>query len=203
MLSHMRNRGYIDRVIHSLGLGNFGVSNISKEHFPYMIDDMEFYTNRSHDIKPQEDETNIDLEVNQAHAVCFPHGLKSQLHIVSESVTTEHTFITEKSYKPFLMMQPFIQYGNVDNVKAIKMRGFDTFDKWIDHSYDTENDDMLRLKYFFKELDRLMAFSDVQWAEMMYGMADTLCYNAELVERVQPHFPIKYFIKELMDFYNS
>ena len=53
------------------------------------------------------------------------HALHSVLHITTETAQTPHTIITEKSYKPFLMMQPFITIGNQYNIARLREMGLE------------------------------------------------------------------------------
>ena len=134
----------------------------------------------------------LDYTENQAHEITYSHAINASFHVVTETVPvhTEYpggrsTFITEKSYKPFYMMQPFINFGNKHTIKTLKHSGYKTFDRWIDHSYDDIDDVSDRLRMFLVEMDRLYNISAEQWAEMLYEMLPDLLHNAELVTMPQ------------------
>jgi hypothetical protein len=61
------------------------------------------------------------------------------------------------------------------------------FDKWIDHSYDNEPDDILRLRMVLKEFDRLYAIPKEQWAEILVEMLPDLLHNAFLITQQPMH----------------
>lgn len=81
------------------------------------------------------------------------------------------------------MLQPFIQYGPTDNIKVLRMHGYDTFDRWIDHSYDDEENNFKRLRMVLKEFDRLQSISDKDWATMLEEMLESLLHNHQLVKK--------------------
>ena len=66
----------------------------------------------------------------EAHLDCF-------LNIVTETLfNADSIFLSEKTYKPIYMCQPFIIFGNPNSLKKLKELGYKTFDKWWDESYD-------------------------------------------------------------------
>ena len=87
---------------------------------------------------------SLDLGLNQADIINAQQSMHNYFHIVTETMSQDNgsspiyqpTFLTEKSYKPFMMLQPFIAYGSKDNLLSLQHKGFDVFDKWIDISYD-------------------------------------------------------------------
>jgi hypothetical protein len=86
-------------------------------------------------------------------------------------------FVTEKSIKPFAMMQPFVIFGAPYQVRSLKEMGFNTFDKWIDHSYDIEIDDCRRMNLFLTELDRLFKIDEKTWSNLLFDMLPDLTFN--------------------------
>ena len=206
ILSHMRSKQYLQKTLYSLGgKAERGIPSrwFNGNEYDYLMESASYFSTLPNTITPAEDETSIDLSQNQANTVCYNHALKSSLHIVTETVPNWSTFISEKSYKPFLYMQPFIQYGNIDNVKVLKEMGYETFDKWIDHSYDSEIDEGIRMRKFLKEMDRLYALSDADWSNMLYEMIDGLIHNTSLVTIPQHHCPMGNMTKILMDHMNG
>lgn len=186
ILAHMRNKGLLEQSIHSMG--GHSPRCAGREYnreglFDYLQNDLNYLNEYNGFITPI-DEEDINLDENQANTIFRPHGMKSYFHIVTETVPAiqdDVVFVTEKSYKPFMLMQPFIQFGNYHNVKYLRHKGYRVFDEWIDHSYDDEPDKILRLKMFLDELDRLHAKSDEWWNNTLYDMTEDLLYNNELV----------------------
>jgi len=184
IISHMMHKGYTDDSIYSLGISQGKIQHMQNRvvnsRLEYLRDALIELHEHNKDIAPVMEE-NVDLTKNQAHSVYYKHALHSSFQIVTESCTTEYTFITEKSYKPFEMLQPFIQLGSVNNIKRLREMGYRVFDKWINHDYDSIRDDEDRLLRFLEELDRLHNIDQVEWAQMLYEMREDLYHNFNLI----------------------
>ena len=63
------------------------------------------------------------------------------------------------------------------NLAYLKSYGFKTFDRWIDESYDSEQDHYLRIEKITAELARLCAMSPEQLKQMHQEMREVLLYN--------------------------
>jgi hypothetical protein len=128
------------------------------------------------------DET-VDAEVNLARSVPLAHGLNSNFQLVTETFEADYgAFITEKSYKPFYFLQPFVQVGDCGNIAELRKLGYDVFDDVVDHSYDSEPDWGTRIAVALREYDRLCAWSDEQWAIVLRDIAPRLLANLKLVQ---------------------
>ena len=81
---------------------------------------------------------------------------KSWFYIITErDYSSECIFPTEKIYKSFLYKLPFILIGNPGTLKFLKNKGFKTFEKYIDESYDEEIDYEKRKQKIYDELLRI------------------------------------------------
>lgn len=85
------------------------------------------------------------------------------LNLVSENVVglecdPEASIITftEKSWVPFKTHQIPIYMANKGHVDQIRKLGFDVFDDIVDHSYDSIEDPIERIKLCIDELERLL-----------------------------------------------
>jgi hypothetical protein len=79
----------------------------------------------------------------------------SYLNLVTESRLENIGFLTEKIYKPIRAGQLFLVQGPPGAVNHLRTIGFDTFDDYIDHSYDTVEDWIQRTNGVHKELQRI------------------------------------------------
>jgi hypothetical protein len=192
IIAHMQHRHHDTNSIHSYGMLTASHARLRSygNHFEYLEPEFKSLISRDTALKTQFAEDDIDLTENQAPTINFEHALHSNFHIVTETVPRgketinfKRTFITEKSYKPFYMMQPFIIFGNKHTIKTLKYRGYDTFDKWVDHSYDEVTNECDRLKMFLVELDRLHNISQKEWSKMLYDMLPGLLQNVHSVTR--------------------
>lgn len=151
--------------------------------------------------KPQFEE-DIDLNVNQAQTICYEHPLRSYFYISIETYYHDMVFLTEKSYKPMVLMQPFIICGPKSSIQVLKDQGFKTFDKWIDHSYDNEPDKVKRFILYLKEIERLHAINSQEWSAMLYDMLPDLIYNKELLDVGIPSKLIGTLMQKTYEFFN-
>lgn len=64
---------------------------------------------------------------------------RTSLSLVVESDISneENIFITEKTFKPIIMLHPWIIYGQPGSIKFMQQHGFETFPELWDESYDS------------------------------------------------------------------
>ena len=109
---------------------------------------------------------NID-----AHLKCF-------LNIVTETMyDSDSIFISEKTYKPIYLCQPFIVFGNPYTLKKLHQLGYKTFDRWWDESYDTETDLKKRFDKILSILEMISKLSLDELLGLKNEMRDVLIYN--------------------------
>ena len=107
----------------------------------------------------------------EAHLDCF-------LNIVTETLfNNESIFLTEKTYKPIYMCQPFIIFGNPHSLKKLKELGYKTFDKWWDESYDDEMDVNVRFKKIVNILEQISEWDMDKCFDIKKEMQDILIHN--------------------------
>lgn len=87
-------------------------------------------------------------------------------------------FLSEKIYKPFLTGQLFVVHGCAGTVSALRQQGYNVFDNWIDHSYDTELDPINRATMIANEVKRLSEIPDEEW----------LCYLKDSVPECHENY---------------
>lgn len=105
--------------------------------------------------------------------------MKSALfHVVSETVFFHPKLhLTEKIFKPIVCKRPFILVAAPGNLAYLKSYGFQTFDRWIDESYDQEIDNDRRIAMITTELEKLCKLSDTELNAMHAEMQEVLDYN--------------------------
>lgn len=84
----------------------------------------------------------------------------SYLNLVTESRLEDIGFLTEKTFKPIRAGQLFLIQGPPGTIGFLRKLGFDTFDDYIDHSYDTIDDWVKRTDTIHDELKKL--FPDIR-----------------------------------------
>jgi hypothetical protein len=109
---------------------------------------------------------NID-----AHLKCF-------LNIVTETLyDNESLFISEKTYKPIYLCQPFIVFGNPFTLNKLHELGYKTFDKWWDESYDSELDLKKRFDKIVNVLEQISDLDINQLMKLKNKMREILIHN--------------------------
>lgn len=107
----------------------------------------------------------------QAHLDCF-------INIVTETLfDSDSIFISEKTYKPTYMCQPFIIFGNPHTLKKLKELGYKTFDKWWDEDYDNETDINERFNKIVNILEQISEWDMDKCFEIKKEMQDILIHN--------------------------
>ncbi len=106
-----------------------------------------------------------------AHLKCF-------LNIVTETMYDSDTiFISEKTYKPIYLCQPFIVFGNPYTLKKLHELGYKTFDRWWDESYDNETDLKKRFDKILFILEKISDLSLDQLKDLKNEMQDVIIHN--------------------------
>jgi hypothetical protein len=99
-------------------------------------------------------------------------------HVVTETVYfLPKLHLTEKIFKPIVAKRPFILVAAPGNLAYLKSYGFKTFDRWIDESYDNEQDHYIRIEKITAEISKLCALSSAELKQMHTEMQEVLEYN--------------------------
>ena len=85
--------------------------------------------------------------------------------------------VNEKEFKVILSKHPFLLIARPNTLTQLKQMGFKTFDQWFDESYDTEENDSLRLLKVTKEVERLCHISNEDWDKMLEEMRPITEHN--------------------------
>jgi hypothetical protein len=76
-------------------------------------------------------------------------------NVVGETMVGNHEiFISEKTYKNFLIGQPFISVGSLYHNQQLKNLGFKLYDEIFDYSYDSNRDTEERIVDMVKNLNQ-------------------------------------------------
>ena len=99
-------------------------------------------------------------------------------HVVTETVYfLPKLHLTEKIFKPIAVKRPFILVAAPGNLAYLKSYGFKTFDRWIDESYDLEQDHYVRIEKITAEIRRLCEMTPQELNIMYQEMKPILEYN--------------------------
>jgi len=80
---------------------------------------------------------------NNSHCINFwPESMKSFCHVITETVYDKNRLqITEKTFKPIVLQQPFLMVGGKGSLAYLRKYGFQTFNELWDESYDNLSDE--------------------------------------------------------------
>ena len=108
------------------------------------------------------------------------------LNIVTETVFDyPYPYLSEKTFKCFWHLSPFIIVGAANSLRYLKSIGFKTFDQWFDESYDDITDPIKRLDNILQTLNSISKWSLSQCQDVYNSMETVLSYN---LQHYQTHF---------------
>ena len=126
---------------------------------PLMIDNGSGYAAKSH---------QIDL---------WDQANNSLIHVVTETVYLGNkNHLTEKSFKPMVMQQPFIIQSCKGSLEYLRRYGFKTFGEFWDESYD-QADDGVRTYEIGKLLENINSMSQKEKASLQSAVSNTVEHN--------------------------
>lgn len=86
-------------------------------------------------------------------------------------------FITEKTFKCFPAMHPFIILAYSGILTELRKLGYKTFAPYIDETYDTIVNDDDRFEAIWKEITRLLQKTPAEWIQWQTDIKEILEYN--------------------------
>jgi hypothetical protein len=124
-----------------------------------------------------------DLVTNQAHIThnTDQYYENSYFSIVSETNfytnTSSARFFSEKTFKPFASLHPFILVAVPNSLPLLHQLGYKSFHPLIDESYDTELNDSVRLVKILKEIERLCNLSNEELVHFLNNAKPIVMHN--------------------------
>lgn len=121
-----------------------------------------------------------DVIENQSMHININAHLSSFFNVVTETCFYENfNHLTEKVFRPIVMMQPFVLVSTTNNLTYLKSYGFKTFDRWIDESYDKIKNPFKRLEAIVNIIESICSMNKEQQKAMFDEMLPTLLYNRQ------------------------
>ena len=121
----------------------------------------------------------FDNHANTSHSITlWEQSARSLLQIVTETVFYgERLHLTEKTFKPIAMGQPFVLASCRGSLEYLKSYGFQTFDRWWSEEYDNITDNDGRLKAIADVVNSIGQKSTNELEQMRTEMLDVLDHN--------------------------
>jgi hypothetical protein len=128
----------------------------------------------------------IRSENNLEHNVVNPLFRTCAVNIIAESSsqhddTWHSVFVTEKTFKAFGMLQIPVWWAVPGLVNCVRKMGFDLFDDTIDHSYDNEFNEEIRLEMVVRELTKLQ---ELDLAQLRMNLRPRLEKNFQRLNQI-------------------
>lgn len=119
-----------------------------------------------------------DADHNNHGIIVKEHHDNAYWNIVVETHFDQHTtFLTEKTFKPILNMQPFIIVGSPNSLALLKHLGYKTFDSVLDEEYDTINNHQHRMQDALKSAFTIINTSHNAHIKIQQQLKPILEYN--------------------------
>ena len=118
------------------------------------------------------------MQPNHIELIYLEQANNSLIHVVTETVYRgRKNHLTEKSFKPIVMQQPFIiQKVCKGSLEYLRRYGFKTFAEFWDESYD-EADDSTRTYEIGKLLESINTMSQKEKAQLQTAVNSTVEHN--------------------------
>ena len=132
--------------------------------------------------------------------------LDSYIHICTETNFYEPgIYFSEKTWKPILNLQPFINVNYQGALKHLKEMGFETFHPFINEEYDNILDPKKRIEFIYNEITRINNLPINEIHDWYHGIQDILVYNQNhaLQHRKESEYQIKLeenYLKSIRDY---
>lgn len=172
------SRRFIDQVnryIHEniIGLSSSDLENIQENILPLVIDIKDGY----------QDHIKLTIE-NEKRELSEIYN-SSLISVVTETNAYQKEIsLTEKVYKPIIYKHPFIIVGSRGTLSELKKKGYKTFDKWFDESYDLIDDYNNRLLAIGNICSQINSWTNGQKKKFIEETKEIVDFNYEHLRSV-------------------
>lgn len=103
--------------------------------------------------------------------------------VVTETLFFENCgrFISEKTFKCFAYKHPFILLNSENTLPLLVNKGYKTFHPYIDETYDTIVNPLMRLKAVVREIKRITEFTDEERIEFVKNLTPIVEHNFNVI----------------------
>jgi hypothetical protein len=134
-----------------------------------------------YDIKDQVDtdwDNSRNITADFSAKISVEDAQNTAIHLVAETIFHESKIhVTEKTFKPIVMKQPFIVFSGPGTLQYLKSYGFRTFDCIWDESYDLEQDHDTRLEKIINIIKDLSRKSDKEFENIIDKCREIVDHN--------------------------
>ena len=180
----------------------------SKEHNEHLIDPVYKWNTHWHNIDQLFDNFTMHIPFraddlddnghNNHKLIDHKFYTDAYFNFVVETHFSKHNlFLTEKTFKPILNLQPFLIVGAPGSLKLLKDLGYETFGDWIDESYDNVKNDEDRMFDVFAAAYEINNMSHEKLVVMTKEMIPVLAHNQQVLLNSKKE-PLEKLIKQIL-----
>jgi len=92
---------------------------------------------------------------------------QTAISVVLETVFDGRIHLTEKTLRPLACGHPFILAAGPGSLALLRKYGFKTFSPYINETYDTVQDNDLRLNHILEEMKRIQQLTDYEKSQLI------------------------------------
>ena len=93
--------------------------------------------------------------------------VQTAISVVLETVFDNRIHLTEKSLRPLACGHPFMLAAGPGSLALLRKYGFQTFSPYIDETYDTIQNNDLRLEHIIEEMKRIQQLPDYKKSQLI------------------------------------
>ena len=124
------------------------------------------------------DELTIE-EHNHHWHVEAQHYKQAYWNFVTETGIEDVPFLSEKTFKPIINLQPFIIMGGCGSLKLLQDLGYKTFGEYIDESYDSFENPQVRVKAATRQAINLAKMTHKEHIKLIKQIKPILEHNQQ------------------------
>jgi UDPglucose 6-dehydrogenase len=162
------------------------IPSISEEKYPFLVSNKDLFPIRLNITEERSNPVNIETDDLIYYKDSY-FSVVTETLFYSKNLLGQHhrpfvedsMFLTEKTYRCFAMLHPFILMARPHSLKELRRQGYKTFSPFINESYDSIEDDHLRFEAIVKEIQRLSNLTGADWQVWQQNIRDIVHYNHE------------------------
>ena len=120
---------------------------------------------------------DLEVHINQDLVSDFYYLTDSLIDIGIETAPKDHQFVTEKTWKPYLLGKVSFFFNNQSYYSILKNLGFELYDEIFDYSFDTIVDNNERLTGYYNELKRISEIPIEELRKKILSIEDKILRN--------------------------
>lgn len=166
--------------ISSLHLDNQDISHILSKDKKVLFDMPDLFVDTT-DLHNNKADKQKDTDVFYKNSFL---SVVSETNFYTSDGFNKARFLSEKTFKPVMYRHPFIMISVPGSLDTFRFLGYQTFEPFIDESYDLEINDSLRLLKIINELIKLNKMSSDDFLDLAKELIPIIEYNFfHLIER--------------------